>query len=269
MDSTRLRRLGLQARRLGRLQLIVILALGFAAWTVPAFADCTLIQTTETVCVQNADGSWDCTETVREEWVCDGSGGDGTGGTSGCLVLAGADAACDSGGGGGGGTSGGNSNDTDANGVIDDWKKVISTVDPCANNFDTNDRLGSNHGGPNTIRPSHSGVDIQGDRHDLVFSMKSGEVTAVNSDSSCGYYVIIRHFDNSQASYCHMVTGSAPVNVGDQVAAGESIGRVNSTGNSTGDHLHVTYRDANGNKQEYQNHTDTPPSSSQLDPGGC
>lgn len=162
--------------------------------------------------------------------------------------------------------------DLNRNGVVDSWRDVVETSDHCADNFDTGDRLGINHGGPNDLpgRKSHSGVDLQADRNDPIFSMMTGEVVAVSSDTTCGSYVTIRHYvDDSRASYCHMVTGSQTVGVGDVVRAGDIIGRVNSTGNSSGDHLHITFRDSGGAKREYFNYTDTAPTYSQLDPGGC
>lgn len=163
--------------------------------------------------------------------------------------------------------------DLNGNGVVDSWRDVVDTSDHSADNFDTGDRLGINHGGPNDLpgRKNHSGVDLQADRDDpILFSMMTGEVLAVSSDSTCGSYVTIRHYvDNSRASYCHMVTGSQTVEVGDVVRAGDMVGRVNNTGNSSGDHLHITFRDSGGAKREYFNYTDTVPNSSQLDPGGC
>ncbi len=210
------------------------------------------VQTTATVCAAG-----ECTSTIYFDAVIictEGGGGSGGGGS-----------------GGGGGWLPSSPFDFNSNGKVDSWRDVIITTDGCANNFDTNDRLGVNHGGPNNTpgRKSHSGVDIQANRNDLIFSMMSGVVVAVTSNSTCGSYVKVRHGDSSKASYCHMVSGSQSVAVGDSVFAGQLLGLANSTGNSTGDHLHITFRDEDGVKREYFNYVDNPPSSSQLNPGGC
>lgn len=54
--------------------------------------------------------------------------------------------------------------------------------------------------------------------------------------SSYGNHVAISHADGSRTMYCHM--SARLVSVGDTVVQGQVIGRVGSTGNSTGNHLH-------------------------------
>ncbi len=49
--------------------------------------------------------------------------------------------------------------------------------------------------------------------------------------------VEILHADRVMTRYCHMVQ-RPDVRVGQRVAAGEKIGVVGSSGNSSGDHLH-------------------------------
>ena len=69
-------------------------------------------------------------------------------------------------------------------------------------------------------------------------------------DHNCGFgggqwnAVYVRHADGSTAWYGHMKRGSTtPKNVGDAVAAGEYLGVVGSSGNSTGPHLHFELYD--------------------------
>ena len=74
-----------------------------------------------------------------------------------------------------------------------------------------------------------------------------------NNDRSCGFNgsdwnaVYIQHADGSIAWYGHMKKNSTtPKAVGEQVAVGEYLGVVGSSGNSTGPHLHLEIHDASG-----------------------
>jgi murein DD-endopeptidase MepM/ murein hydrolase activator NlpD len=74
-----------------------------------------------------------------------------------------------------------------------------------------------------------------------------------NSDRSCARAigsswnaVYVQHDDGSIAWYGHMKTGSTTTkSVGARVAAGEYLGKVGSSGNSSGPHLHLEVYDAN------------------------
>jgi len=53
-----------------------------------------------------------------------------------------------------------------------------------------------------------------------------------------GNYVMIDHGKNEYSLYAHLQPGSVGVHVGDQVKAGDVIGKLGSSGNSTEPHLH-------------------------------
>ncbi len=170
--------------------------------------------------------------------------------------------------------------DGDADGIIDDWSLVVETTDPCGQNFDWGDRLGSDYSGPNgadapageTGRPGHNGVDIQANSGDAVNAIRNGTVTRVGDDGSgCGYSVRLTHADGSSSTYCHMEFGSAEhLDVDIMVAAGQRIGSAGGTGSADGAvHLHLIFYDPNGNHDEFFNHVNTPPQPGQLDPTGC
>ena len=89
----------------------------------------------------------------------------------------------------------------------------------------------------------HNGIDLVkyggGALGTPVIAAKSGRVEVVQrSNSGYGNMVLINHGDGYKTRYAHMVKGSITVSVGDYVEAGQTIGKVGSTGNSTGPHLH-------------------------------
>ncbi|MCI9467524.1 MAG: M23 family metallopeptidase [Ruminiclostridium sp.] len=69
-----------------------------------------------------------------------------------------------------------------------------------------------------------------------ILAAKGGTVVLSTYGSSFGNHVAISHPDGSRTLYAHM--SARLVSVGDTVSQGQVIGRVGSTGNSTGNHLH-------------------------------
>jgi murein DD-endopeptidase MepM/ murein hydrolase activator NlpD len=57
-------------------------------------------------------------------------------------------------------------------------------------------------------------------------------------ESGAGHYLVIRAVDGRDYVFMHLVAGSETVDRGDPVNAGELIGRVGSTGDASGPHLH-------------------------------
>ncbi len=84
--------------------------------------------------------------------------------------------------------------------------------------------------------PEHSGVDIAAPRFSPVVAAASGLVRETGWDSIFGNYVVINHDVNYSTFYGHLQ--SVTVNQNDNVACGEVIGTVGSTGRSTSPHLH-------------------------------
>lgn len=60
-----------------------------------------------------------------------------------------------------------------------------------------------------------------------------------------GNYVKVTHADGKSTFYGHLKLGSVQVAVGDRVACGQRLGKVGSSGNSTGPHLHFEPRYSN------------------------
>ncbi len=113
----------------------------------------------------------------------------------------------------------------------------------------------------------HGGVDIAIGAGTDVTSVVEGEVIASYNqcgwgslDSRCGpsgyggygNVVVIKSYDSNNTPYytyyAHMTGGSVTVNVGDTVVAGQVIGKVGSSGSSTGAHLHFEVRYGSNDK---------------------
>lgn len=89
----------------------------------------------------------------------------------------------------------------------------------------------------------HGGTDIAGGgiSGKPVYASRAGKViTAVTSNRGYGIYVLVDHGDGYSTLYAHM--SARYVSTGDNVSKGQMIGRVGSTGNSTGPHLHFEVR---------------------------
>ncbi len=94
---------------------------------------------------------------------------------------------------------------------------------------------------------NHEGVDYDAGNGSPVRSMAAGLVveTTNSGTAALGVYLSIQHVIDGQtvtSVYAHMQAGSMPLQVGDSVAVGQVVGRVGSTGVSTGPHLHFEIR---------------------------
>ena len=68
---------------------------------------------------------------------------------------------------------------------------------------------------------------------------------------SYGNYVVVSHSDGTSTLYAHM--SSRSVSVGQSVSQGQELGKVGSTGSSTGNHLHFEIR-VNGSRVDPVNY---------------
>ncbi|WP_299531956.1 peptidoglycan DD-metalloendopeptidase family protein [uncultured Streptomyces sp.] len=90
----------------------------------------------------------------------------------------------------------------------------------------------------------HTGVDFPVPTGTTVKAVASGTVVSAGWAGAYGYEVVIRHGDGRYSQYAHL--SALHVRAGQQVAAGRSIARSGSTGNSTGPHLHFEIRTGPG-----------------------
>ena len=83
---------------------------------------------------------------------------------------------------------------------------------------------------------SHKGLDIKGSTGDIVKSTASGKVIFAGRRGGYGNCIVINHGNGFQTYYGHL--SKILVAEGQQIMLGENIGKVGSTGRSTGPHLH-------------------------------
>jgi murein DD-endopeptidase MepM/ murein hydrolase activator NlpD len=86
----------------------------------------------------------------------------------------------------------------------------------------------------------HTGIDLRGDTGDPVRATANGRVTTASWQGGYGKMVEIDHGNGLSTRYGHMSV--IDVKVGDQVRIGQTIGKIGSTGRSTGPHLHYETR---------------------------
>lgn len=87
----------------------------------------------------------------------------------------------------------------------------------------------------------HGGIDIAAPYGTTIAAADGGKVIhASNDGTGFGLYVVVDHENGLKSYYCHC--SSLLVRVGDRVYKGQSIARVGSTGNSTGNHCHFEVR---------------------------
>ncbi len=85
----------------------------------------------------------------------------------------------------------------------------------------------------------HAGVDFGGGGDGgPIWAAQDGVVSAVYTDSSGGWTIDVDHHGGVMTRYKHMWASGVLVSPGDRVTAGQHIGRVGSSGHSTGPHLH-------------------------------
>ena len=100
----------------------------------------------------------------------------------------------------------------------------------------------TSHFSPNRKNPvtgiwkKHTGVDIGASFGTNIYAANSGTVTLAGWYSGYGNCVIIDHGGGKSTLYAHMSTIGC--SNGQSVTKGQIIGKVGSTGNSTGPHLH-------------------------------
>ena len=113
--------------------------------------------------------------------------------------------------------------------------------------------ISSRFGSKSSIRKSaHTGLDIAAPTGTPIIAASSGTVIhSGNRNNGYGNYIILSHGNGIQTYYAHC--SQLLVSNGQTVSQGQLIGKVGSTGNSTGPHLHFEVR-VNGTILNPQNY---------------
>ena len=82
----------------------------------------------------------------------------------------------------------------------------------------------------------HSGIDISGRTGEPITATAAGKVIYSGYKGQYGKVVIVQHTNGWETRYAHL--SRTIVKKGQQVEAGQQIGKLGSTGRSTGPHLH-------------------------------
>lgn len=91
--------------------------------------------------------------------------------------------------------------------------------------------------------PGHEGLDIRALPNSNVYCCADGSVYRVHTNPdnhAYGIHIRVRHKDGYRTVYGHLA--QALVDEGEQVEAGQVIGKADSTGASTASHLHLTLK---------------------------
>lgn len=86
----------------------------------------------------------------------------------------------------------------------------------------------------------HQGIDIAAATGTAIVAAAEGDVVTASYSGSAGNYIMISHGGGVYSLYMHC--SQLDVSTGQHVSAGQTIGKVGSTGISTGPHLHFGIR---------------------------
>jgi murein DD-endopeptidase MepM/ murein hydrolase activator NlpD len=91
--------------------------------------------------------------------------------------------------------------------------------------------------------PGHEGLDFRALTNTNIYACAEGTVYELHTnphDHPYGIHVRLQHADGYKTVYCHL--RKAQVSVGEVVTTGQVVGKADSTGNSSGAHLHLTLK---------------------------
>jgi murein DD-endopeptidase MepM/ murein hydrolase activator NlpD len=104
-------------------------------------------------------------------------------------------------------------------------------------------------GGPANVSTAHThhdypAADIAAPAGSPLYALHDAVITDLfpTESGKCGIGLILRTTTGEEFVYCHLSSLDRSLAPGSRVSAGDPVGRVGSTGNSTGPHLHLGFR---------------------------
>ena len=104
--------------------------------------------------------------------------------------------------------------------------------------------------GPRTLNGKdevHPGFDLHANENSALFAPAAGTISRIGPMGGYGNAVEIKYDNGQTALFAHLNDFNKNIKPGDKVSQGEVLGVTGNTGKSTGPHLHVEHRDADGN----------------------
>ena len=117
------------------------------------------------------------------------------------------------------------------------YHRMTSPYGMRTNPFDKNDPVKKMHWGIDLTGKSGAVDDITAFEDGVVIYARD-TVEGKNKDYPAGNYVVLKHTNGYTTRYLHLAYGTVKVKKGDSVRRGQVIGRMGTTGSSTGNHLH-------------------------------
>ena len=130
-----------------------------------------------------------------------------------------------------------------ARGHLDRLTRALATVPvrkPVPGEIDTTSGFGMRVDPFLHIPAMHTGLDFRGETGEAIRATAAGTVTHTGWSGGYGKMVEIDHGNGLSTRYGHL--SSIDVEVGQSVRSGQVVGRMGSTGRSTGPHLHYETR---------------------------
>lgn len=92
----------------------------------------------------------------------------------------------------------------------------------------------------------HAGIDMSAPTGTPIYAANGGKVIIAGNYGGYGVCVRIEHSDNLVSTYGHGLSGSLKVKTGQKVSKGDMLMKMDSTGYSTGSHLHFQINKGKG-----------------------
>ncbi|HEV2957823.1 MAG TPA: M23 family metallopeptidase [Xanthobacteraceae bacterium] len=130
-----------------------------------------------------------------------------------------------------------------ARGHVERLTRALATVPvrkPVPGEIDTTSGFGMRVDPFLHVPAMHTGLDFRGDVGEAIRATAAGTVTHTGWSGGYGKMVEIDHGNGLSTRYGHL--SSIDVEVGQRVRSGQIVGRIGSTGRSTGPHLHYETR---------------------------